>query len=123
MNHAGTQKPKVHILLPFVKGERTNRVVGVALRNVIIMNIRIRNHRLNHLIKVHGKFRVIIGIGIRSEGRFFAGTDFCDAFFSAVHQPLKHLFLVVHPLIDHDLDPVLCDFQGLDQRIILRNTN
>jgi hypothetical protein len=46
MNHAGADEAQVDILGALVVGELSDDVVSVALRDVVVVNIRVGDHRL-----------------------------------------------------------------------------
>ena len=60
-----------------------------------------------------------MGIRIWSQGGFLTGLDFGNTSGCLVDESLEDLLFIVHPLVDHDLDTVLRDFERLDQGGIL----
>ncbi len=49
--------------------------------------------------------------------------NLCNALVRLVNETLKHLAIIIHPLIDHDLDTALSDLDRLNECRILRNTD
>ena len=111
MHHAGSDKTEIHFLGSLIVGYGADGVVGISLGDIVIIDIRIGDHGLIDLVEVDHEFLKVFGIGIRSEGRLFSRTDFGDALVGTVDQSLKNLFFIVHPFVDHYLNPALGDFK------------
>jgi hypothetical protein len=71
------------------------------------------------IIQIDDDFGEIFRIVVRGQRRLFAGADLRDALVRLVDQALQDLGVVVHALVDHDLDAVLGDFQRSDQGFIV----
>ena len=72
MHHAGAHKSEVHFLGTLIIGHRTNGVMSVSFGHIIIIHIRIRDHRFIDLIQVDYKFFKVFRIFIGGKGWFFA---------------------------------------------------
>ena len=119
VNHAGTDEAEVHRFTAFVVGESADDVVGVALGDILVVDVGVGDHRLVDDVEVHDHLGVILGSGIRSERRLFPGADLSDALVGFVDQALEDAAFVVHALVDHDLNPALGGLQRFDQGFAL----
>ena len=75
------------------------------------MDVRVSDHRLVDYVQIDFEFRVVLRVVIWSQRRFGARTNFLDALVRLVDQALKDFLLVVHSLVDHDLNAAGGDFQ------------
>ena len=123
VHHARAHETEVDVLGAFVVAQRTNGVVGVALGHVFVVNVWIGNHRLVDDVEVHFEFRVVLGVAVWRQRRLVTGLNFCNALVGLVDEALEDAFVVVHALVDHDLDATLGDVQRLDERVGLRDAN
>ena len=97
--------------------------MGVALRHVGIVDVRVGDHRLVDLIEVDDDFGIIFGVGVGRQSGLLARADLGDALVGEGDQALERAGGIFHALVDHDLDARLGDFQRLDQRFVLRDTD
>ena len=75
------------------------------------MDIGICNHRLVDDIKIDNHLSVITGVGVGGEWGALLGANTHNTVVGDCDQALKNFFLVVHALIDHDLNSGLGDFK------------
>ena len=123
MHHAGADEAEIDLFLCLVVGDGPDRVVGISLGYIDIVHIGIGNHRLIDLIQVDDDFGEILGAIVRSQSRLLAGFDFGNALIRLGDQTFQDLGIIVHALLDHDLNAALGDFEGLDEGVILGNTD
>ena len=123
MDHAGPDEAEIHILGALIIGNRTDRIVRVSPRWIIIIDVRVGNHGFINLVQINRKLSRIFRIGVRHQWRTLAGANIRDPLIRFGNQPLEHALLIVHALFDHDPDPALGYFEGLDQRLRLGNTD
>ena len=117
MDHARTNEGQVDLLLAAVERQLTDRVVRVALRRIVVVHVGVGDHRLVDLVEVDRELGVVLGVGVGSQWRLLAGLDLADSLVGLVDEALEHGLLVVHSLVDHDLDAITGDLQRLDQRL------
>ena len=65
MHHAGSDKAEIDLFVATIVGDRTNRIVCVALRHIFVVDVRICDHGLYNLIQVNGELCKIFRIGVR----------------------------------------------------------
>ena len=123
VHHAGADKAQIDLLLRAVVGDRSDRVVGILLGDVDIVDVRVGDHRLVDLIQIDDDLGEIFGVGVGRQRRVRARFDVRDPRVRLVDQPLQHLDIVVHALVNHDLDAGLCDLQGLDEGGVVGNAD
>ena len=123
VDHAGTDKAEVDFLIAAVEGKLADGVVGVSLGDVVVVDVGVGDHGFDNLVEVDNYFGVIVGGGIRSEGRLFAGLDFSNALVGLVDESLEDAAFVVHALVDHDLNAAFGDLKRFDEGFVLRNTD
>ena len=68
------------------------------------MHIWVRDHRFVDLIQIHNNLGEIFRVGVWHQRRFFARPDLRDTGVCAINQTLQHVCIVIHALVDHDLD-------------------
>ena len=97
--------------------------MGIALRGVFVVYVRVSNHWLVDLVQINHHFCEVLGIVIWSQSRVLSRLDFSDTLVSQINKALQHIHVVFHALVDHDLDTALSQFQRLDQGFIVRDTD
>ena len=85
--------------------------MGVAFGDIRVIHIRVSYHRLINRIQINHHFSSILCVHVRREGRFFTRFNLSDTGVCAVNQPLQHPVIIIHALIDHDLNPVTGNLQ------------
>ena len=123
VHHARANEAEVDFLGATVVRSRTNSIVRVTLGYVFIVDVRVSDHGLVDRVQIHFYFSVVLGVIIRSQCRCFTGFHFGDTLVGQVDQALQHLGIVIHALVDHDLDAALGQFQRLDQGFIGGDTD
>ena len=111
MDHARTYEGQIDLLLTAIERQLADRVVGIALRWVVVVHVGVGDHRLVDLVQVDGELGVVLRVGVGSQRRLFAGLDLADSLVGLVDQALQHGLLVVHSLVDHDLDAITGDLE------------
>ena len=123
MHHTGADKSEVHFLGTLVVGHSADCVMSITLGHILIIHIRIRDHRFVNLIQIDYKFFKVFRIFIWGKSWFFAGFDFTNSFIRNIDQSLENLSFIIHPLINHYLDSLLCNLEGFNQGVVLGNTD
>ena len=97
--------------------------MSISLGHILIIHIRIRDHRLVNFIQIDHKFFKVFCIFIRGQSWFLAGLNLSDPLICNIDQSLQDLSFIIHSLIDHHLNSALRNLKGFNQGIILRNTD
>ena len=117
--HAGADEAEVDGFFALVVGELADDIVGVALGDVVVVDVGVSNHGLVDDVEVDDHFGVVVGVGVGSEWTLFAGADFGYALVGDVDEALEDAFFVVHAFGDHDLDATFRDLEGFDEGVRL----
>ena len=88
VDHAGANEAEVHFLTTFVVGEGADGVVGVALGDVVIVDVGVGDHGLDDFVEVDLELGEVFGVAVGGEGRLVAGADFGDTLVGFVDEAL-----------------------------------
>ena len=97
--------------------------MGIALRDVGVGHVRVGDHRLVDQVEIDHHLGGVSGVGVGRQRRLLAGPDLGDPLLGNADQPVQHEIVILHALVDHDLDAVLRDLERFDQRGILGNAD
>ena len=123
MNHARAYKCEVDGLLTTIIRHGSNGVVRVALGHIVVVHIRISNHRLDNLVQINDKLSRVASVVIREKRWVITRLKPGNTRFCLVNETLEGPLGVVHALVNHDLDTALRDLQRLNQRLTVGNTD